>query len=123
MKTKNSLALLVSLFFLTGFITGCGGSENYGSTISNKMITKVDDILRNPDAYKGKTVTIKGKIADECSTGCWFDVKEGEAVIYTTIEAAGFAIPQKTGHEILVEGKVAVEKGKTKLIGTGAQVK
>lgn len=123
MKTKSSVTILTVLIFLAGFIAGCGKAENYGATISNREVTKVDNILRNPNAYKGKTVTIKGKIANECSTGCWFDIKDGEAMIYANIEAAGFAIPQKTGHAILIEGKVAVENGKTKIIGTGVEVR
>jgi hypothetical protein len=120
--TGFAMTALVTLLVAV-VIAGCGKAESYGSAISNKVVTRVDDILRNPELHKGKTVTIKGKILNECSTGCWFDVKDGEAVIYTNIEAAGFAIPQKTGHAILVEGKVAVENGKTKIIGTGVEVK
>ena len=102
---------------------GCGKAENYGVAISNREITKADEILRRPDVYKGKTVTIKGKITNECSTGCWFDVKDGEASIYVNIEPAGFAIPQKSGHAALVEGKVFIEDGKPKIRGTGVEVK
>jgi hypothetical protein len=123
MKLKNSIALLTLTLFIAGLLTGCGKAESYGSAISNKVITRVDDILRNPELYKGKTVTIKGKILNECSTGCWFDVKDGEAVIYVNIEPAGFAIPQKSGHTVLVEGKIVVENGKTKLSGTGVEVR
>ena len=123
MKRKNSIALLALILFLVSFLTGCGKAENYGAAISNREITKIDDILRNPDLHKGKTVTIKGKIANECSTGCWFDVKDGEAVIYVNIEPAGFAIPQKSGHTVLVEGKVVVENGKPKISGMGAEVR
>ena len=123
MKIKNSIALLTLLLFFVNFLTGCGKAENYGAAISNRKITKVEDILRNPDAYKGKTVTIKGKIANECSTGCWFDIKDGDVVIYNNIEPAGFAIPQKSGHTALVEGKVVVEDGKPKISGTGVEVR
>lgn len=123
MKIKNRAITLLLLFVCVVLFAGCGKTEAYGGAISNREITKVDDILRNPDIYEGKTVTIKGKIANECSTGCWFDVKDGEAVIYNNIEAAGFAIPQKTGHTVLVEGKVVVEDGKPKISGTGVEVR
>ena len=123
MKTKNSIALLALVIFCAGLLIGCGRAESYGKAISNREITKVDDILRNPDIYKGKTVTIKGKITNECSTGCWFDIKDGEAIMYVNIEPAGFAIPQKSGHTALVEGKVMVENGKTKISGTGVKVR
>jgi len=123
MRIKNSITLLFLLFFFASFLTGCGKMEVYGGTISNREITKVSDILRNPDAYKGKTITIKGKITNECSTGCWFDIKDGDAVIYNNIEPAGFAIPQKSGHTALVQGKVIVENGKPKISGTGVEVR
>jgi hypothetical protein len=123
MKTKNRAALLVLSILVVSLLTGCGKAKNYGAAISNRVITRVEDILRNPDIYKGKTVTIKGKIVNECSTGCWFDIKDGEAVIYANIEPAGFAIPQKAGHSILVEGKVVVESGKPKISGTGVEVR
>jgi hypothetical protein len=123
MKRRNSSAYLVLALLCAIFLAGCGKAESYGAAIKNKAITKVDDILRNPDAYKGKTVTIHGKITNECSTGCWFDIKDGEAVIYNNIEPAGFAIPQKTGKTALVEGKVVIENGKTKISGTGVEFK
>ena len=123
MKIKNRAATLLLLCFCAVLFAGCGRTEAYGGAISNREITKVDDILRNPDIYKGKTVTIKGKITNECSTGCWFDIKDGEAIMYVNIEPAGFAIPQKSGHTALVEGKVMVENGKTKISGTGVKVR
>lgn len=111
------------LLFCAVLFSGCGRTEAYGGAVSNREVTKVNDILRNPDTYKGKTVTIKGKITNECSTGCRFDIKDGEAVIYVNIESAGFAIPQKSGHTALIEGKVMVEDGKTKISGTGVEVR
>ena len=79
--------------------------------------------MRRPDVYKGKTVTIKGKITDECSTGCWFDLKDSRAVIYVNTELAQFAIPQKSGHTAIVEGKFLVEDGKPKIRSTGVEVR
>lgn len=123
MKKKNSITFFVGILFLASFITGCGSMENYGATISNREITRVDDILRDPNAYKGKTVTIRGEIINECPTGCWFDIKDQKAVIYVNTELAQFAIPQKIGHKALVEGKVLVEDGKPKISGAGIEVK
>ena len=113
------MLLLLSI----SFFTGCGRAENYGASISKGEITKTEDILRSPDIYNGKTVTIKGKILNECPTGCWFDIKDGKAVIYVNTELAQFAIPQKSGHMALIEGKVYVEDGKPKIRGTGVEVK
>lgn len=123
LRSGAGLAMTVFIIFVVAAVfAGCGKTETYGSPITNREITKIVDILRNPNLYNGKMVTIKGKITNECSTGCWFDTKDGEAVIYTTIEAAGFAIPQKSGHQALVTGKVLVENGKPKIIGRGVEV-
>lgn len=123
MKIKNSALYLVVVILSVGILAGCGKSENYGAAISGREITKVDEILRNADSYNGKTVTIKGEILNECPTGCWFDIKDGNAVIYVNIEGAQFAIPQKTGHKAVVEGKVLVKDGKPKMEGTGVEIK
>lgn len=123
MKIKNSAAMLLLLLFCAGFFTGCGRPETYGQIISNRQITKVEDIVRHPDAYKGRSVTVSGRITNECSTGCWFDLKDGEAVIYVNTESSGFAIPQKSGHRAVIEGDLLVENGKPKIIGKGIEVR
>ena len=122
MKIKNRLILLISIFSVLVFI-GCARIETYGRPISNKRFTRIEDIVRNPDIYKNKAVTIGGKLINECPTGCWFYIKEGEAVIYVNIEPAGFAIPQKSGHAAVVEGRVLVEGRTPKISGTGVEVK
>lgn len=121
MNIKN-LIIGVSIFTVIAAIAGCGSPENYGEQISNINITSVKDILTYPDKYTGKTVTIKGKIGIECETGCWFNFKEGDAVIYVDLEPSGFAIPQKAGRGAVVEGVVAIKEGKPILIGKGVRI-
>lgn len=118
-----NLFLVVVLLACTAMFSGCGHVETYGERISNQNITPIKDIVSHPEQYTGKMVTVKGKIAIECDTGCWFNLKDGAAVIYTNIEPSGFAIPQKVGRSAVVEGTVSVEEGKLTLTGKGVEIR
>jgi len=100
-------------------------TEKYGLEIINRQITAVKDILADPKAFEGKPVTIEGKIASECSTGCWFYVKvgSGNLTIYVDTGNSGFAIPQKAGKKILVEGKVIIKKTGPMIQAKGVEIK
>lgn len=124
MKAIN--IILLSLVFLgTAVLSSSAAAQKYGEAISIRKVTAIRDILANPKAYEGKTVTIEGKIANECQTGCWFYVKvaQGNSVIYVDIEPAGFAIPQNVGRKVLVEGKVVLKKTGPMIVGKGVEIK
>ncbi len=121
MKRRNLfIAVVVLACALISF--GCGRVETYGERISNRNLTPIKEIVANPGQFTGKTVTVKGKINLECDTGCWFNLKEDAAVIYTDIEPNGFAIPQKVGRTAIVEGTVSIEKGKLTLTGKAVEI-
>ena len=122
MKIKNFISILTILALITA-IAGCSKVETYGERVSNHKTTPIKDILTSSKNYDGKTVTIKGKIAIECETGCWFNFKEGDAIIYVNIEPSGFAIPQRSGRNAIIEGNVAIKDGKPILIGKGVEIK
>jgi len=123
---KTLRILFLSLILLTAMISSSSyaGMEKYGQEISNRKITDIRDILANPKAFEGKIVTIEGKIASECSTGCWFYLKvgSGNLTMYVDTEKSGFAIPQKTGKKVLVEGKVIVKETGPMISGKGVEV-
>lgn len=119
---KNRIVLLL-LFISAAVFAGCGRVESYGQPISNRQVTKIEDIILHPDVYKDKVVTVSGRITNECSTGCWFDLKEGGAIIYVNTETQGFAIPQRSGKRTLVEGILSIENRKPKIIGKGIEIR
>lgn len=120
---RHFIFIAIAVFTCAFVLSGCGNVETYGEQISNKNLTPINDIVSNPQAYIGKTVTVKGKIDLECETGCWFNLKDGAAVVYTDIEPNGFAIPQKVGRTAIVEGTISIEKGKLTLKGKGVEVR
>ena len=127
MKILRILGLSLAMVIIIGvaIFSFFGKTEKYGQEIVNYKITEVKDILANPKALEGKPVTIEGKIASECSTGCWFYVKvgSGNLSIYVDTGNSGFAIPQKAGRKILVEGKVVLKKTGPMVQAKGVQIK
>jgi hypothetical protein len=122
MRLKNCAAFAI-VFSVAVVAAGCGHWEMYGAKISDRAITSAKDILLKPEKYNGKTVVLKGKILNECPSGCWFDLKDGGAVLYVTIKPSGLAIPQKVGHEAKVVGDIAVQNNKPTLIGKGVEIR
>ena len=125
MKTLKIMFLSLILFTGVMLVSSYAGTEKYGEVIKNRKVTEVKDILADPEALDGKSVTIEGKIASECSTGCWFYVKvgSGNLTIYVDTGKSGFAIPQKVGRNILVEGNVVVKKTGPMIQAKGVEIK
>ena len=115
--------MLASIFAIITALAGCGRLETYGEQISNRNITALKDIIMHPQDYNGKTVTVKGKIKLVCETGCWFNLEDEGAVIYTDLAPSGFAIPQKVGRSANVEGKISIESGKLILTAKGVEIR
>lgn len=125
MKTLKIIFLSLILFSGSLQVSSYAGTEKYGQEITNRKITEVKDILADPKAFEAKPVTIEGKIDTECSTGCWFYVKvgSGNLTIYVDTGKSGFAIPQKVGKKILVEGTVVVKETGPMIQAKGVEIK
>jgi uncharacterized protein YdeI (BOF family) len=128
MKTKNTISyvpLMVLALTLMLPFSGCGKKEadKYGQEISDRTVTKVEAILKEPGNFDGKTVTVQGKIIRECPTGCWFEVKENSGIIYVDLNPSAFAIPQKVGKTAIVEGRVLVRNNQPMIVGKGVEIK
>jgi uncharacterized protein YdeI (BOF family) len=128
MEIKNKInyvLLVVAALGLILTIYGCSkrDSGKYGQGISNYTLTKIGDILKDAKSFEGKTVTIEGKIIDECPAGGWFDITDQTGVIYVDLHPSDFAIPQMVGGRVIVEGKVKIRDNKPMIVGTGVELK
>lgn len=128
MKMRNRISHIWLAILVLGvmlLLYGCGSRrpQEYGQEISNRTITKLDSILKTPGNFDGKTVTVQGRIVRECPTGCWFEVKDQAGIIYVDLNPSGFAIPQKVGKKVVVEGKVLIRSNQPMLVGTGVEIK
>jgi len=100
-----------------------GGGERFGKEITVDVTTNAGDILSRPDEFDGKTVKMEGEITRECPTGCWLDLKDETGVVFVDLGPSGFAIPQKVGSKIIVEGKVLKRQEKTMIVAKGVEIK
>jgi len=105
------------------FLVGCAKSEQYGEPIQVTQTTNLGDVLSHPENYKDKVITVKGEIVTECPSGCWFEIKEGGAILYVDIGQKGLAIPQRLGREVTVEGKVLVDGRNVRFAGERLEIR
>jgi hypothetical protein len=94
-------------------------SESAASSavVTAPRISRIGDILQDPKGYGGKMVVVEGKIASECPSGCWFTLKDGNAVIYIDLNPSNMVIPQKKGSYAKVTAEVVNEGSDVYLIG------
>jgi hypothetical protein len=121
----NNVLLVLSLLTLVITLPGCGRKEakKYGQPISDYSLTPIDSILKDPQSFEDKTVTVQGKIITECPAGGWFDLADRATVIYVDLHPMGFAIPQRVGKIAIAQGKVLIRDNKPVIVGTGVEVK
>lgn len=100
----------VFLFLSSGAVAG----TDYGAGVMPGATSSVSDIFAKPDAYSGKTVTVKGLVVDVCAhRGCWMDLagdKPGDT-IRIKVEDGVIAFPVSArGRQATVQGVVEMMK-------------
>lgn len=127
MKTKTliALSLFISLAISAVILSGCKKSEPdlFGQAITDKTITPIRSIVMKPADYSDKTITIEGKIIRECPAGGWFDLQQDSAILYVDLHPSGFAIPQKVGETVTVQGALKLRDNQPVLVGSGVELK
>ena len=78
----------------------------------------IAQLLEKGSEYAGREVIVKGKIVQECGSGCWFNLKDNTGIIYVDLAPSNLVIPQKVGSNATVHGRVNIKKGITYIIGT-----
>jgi hypothetical protein len=104
--------LLLSAILLTGCTTQSSSAPSLTPGVSNGAI------IKDPAAYEGRDLILKGKIATECGSGCWFLLDDGTGQLYVDLAKNNFAIPQLQGSTVVVKGVIRVENGDPKLYAT-----
>lgn len=116
MRSRTTFAVATAtVLALVLIVAGCGGKKTYGEPVSVAEKTSVTDILKDPSAWKGKTVRVEGKVDEVCQTmGCWFYLVDGSGRIMIDLEMRpdSYSVPKGAA------GKRAVVQGRVKYDGT-----
>lgn len=107
--------MLLSAILIAGCTTPSSPAGT-ATTLSNGVTNSA--IIKDPAAFEGKTVVLKGKIEGECGSGCWFLLDDGTGQLYVDLAKNNFAIPQLVGSTVVVNGVIGVENGDPKLYAT-----
>jgi uncharacterized protein YdeI (BOF family) len=107
---------LFILLILTALIIQADSAKEEPAEFKNESV-KIIDILENQSAIDNNMVVVEGKIELECASGCWFVLNDDTASIYIDILPNNFVIPQKSGSEAKVYGKVTIKNGDPQIIG------
>lgn len=73
-------------------------------------------------SLKNKEVNIQGSILIECSSGCWFFLKDGTGHILIDLAPNNFTIPMKVGKKARVSGTLTGESGEPKIIAKSVEI-
>ncbi|MDD5397675.1 MAG: hypothetical protein PHU70_01225 [Dehalococcoidia bacterium] len=91
------------------------------TAVDGSQAASIAEILQDPRGWDGKKVIVEGKIASECPSGCWFTLKDGNAVIYIDLAPSNLVIPQRKGSYTRVTARVVAEGSDVYLIGTNVE--
>lgn len=120
----NKINLIITGISLMIMLAGCSKTETYGETITGNLPeVSIKEILETPEKFENKSVTLEGNIKEVCPAGCWFFVEDEHGELYVNIGPSGFAIPNKTGHKVKIEGEVITHNGSLMLLGKGVEIK
>ncbi len=120
MKTRTYLTFLVVWCLIT--FAGCKREDKYGKALDAELAYEtVGTILSNPANFLDKEVGLKGKIATECGSGCWFYLDDGTGSIYVDLAPGNFAIPQRTGRVVKLWGRVVKDEERIVIYAQGVE--
>ncbi len=99
---------LLCIFFLS--VTPCLAVTKLGEPLTLQNITKVSEINKQPDLYKGKRVLIEGLVINVCAArGCWMDLASDvpfEKIQVKVVDGEIVFPLEAKGHTARVEGVV-----------------
>lgn len=108
---KRILFLVLTIAFVLPSAASVAGTV-YGGGVTVLPVTLVSELLSKPDAYVGKTVKIKGLVADVCTArGCWLEIAGDRPyeLVRVKVEDGVIVFPASArGRQAAVQGMVEV---------------
>lgn len=103
--------VVVATFALT-----LSAAEKFGKPLTLTQSTPVATVLASPDQFVGKTVQVKGKVAEVCQMmGCWLQIQDGEKALRFKVKDGEIMFPKNAA------GRTAIAEGVLKKIELNQQ--
>jgi hypothetical protein len=82
--------------------------KKFGSEITEKSSTPLDQIVRHPGQFSARTVRTEGVVSAVCkSMGCWMELADDAGLAHIKMAGHSFFVPKdSTGHRAVIQGKV-----------------
>jgi hypothetical protein len=82
--------------------------KKFGSEITEKASTPLDQLVRQPGKFAAKTVRTEGVVSAVCkSMGCWMEIADTSGLAHIKMAGHSFFVPKdSTGHRAVIQGKV-----------------
>jgi hypothetical protein len=71
-------------------------------------VVALADVMKNPDAYKGKSFVTSGTVTAVCQEmGCWMEIKDADSEAHIKMAGEKFSVPKTSaGHKARVQGTI-----------------
>lgn len=71
-------------------------------------VVALADVMKNPDAYKGKSFVTSGTVTAVCQEmGCWMEIKDANTEAHIKMAGEKFSVPKTSaGHTARVQGTI-----------------
>jgi len=82
--------------------------KKFGSEITEKSTTPLDQIVRAPGKFAARTVRTEGVVSAVCkSMGCWMELADDAGLAHVKMAGHAFFVPRdSTGHRAVIQGKI-----------------
>lgn len=88
--------------------------KQYGAGVTAADTVSIADLVKNPEAYEGKTVKVEGTVTDVCvKRGCWINIAgeaPGEKAYFKVTDGEMIFPVDSKGQWAVAEGKVVTTK-------------
>jgi hypothetical protein len=87
-------------------LTLLAAAGKFGAPLGNAPKIALADLVKDPAAWAGKTVTTEGVVSAVCQEkGCWMVLKSGDQSVRVTFKDYGFFVPKDSaGATAVMEG-------------------
>jgi hypothetical protein len=93
----------------------------YGA-FTGAPVTDVTALVERPKDYLGKTVTVEGKISEQCKAmGCFFFFHSPKGILRIELAEVAMTAPMREGHTARVEGQLVPYGDGYQLFASGVE--